>query len=69
MQACLGISVHDGEKKIILDQPYLPEGIPQLLIKDLRSGDASVDLQLERSQNSVSLRVLGQRGKVEIVMK
>jgi glycogen debranching enzyme len=69
VQACLGISVHDGEKKIILDQPYLPEGIPQLLIKDLRSGDASVDLQLERSQNSVSLRVLGQRGKVEIVMK
>src|SRR6185437_4102058 len=69
VQACLGISVHGGEKKIILDQPYLPEGIPQLLIKDLRSGDASVDLQLERSHDSVSLRVLGQRGKMEIVMK
>jgi glycogen debranching enzyme len=69
VQACLGLSVHDGEKKIIFDQPYLPEGIPQLLIKDLRSADASVDIQLERNQNSVSLRVLRKQGKVEIVMK
>jgi glycogen debranching enzyme len=69
VQACLGISVHDDEKKIVLDQPYLPEGIPQLLIKDLRSGDSSVDLQLDRSHNSVSVRVLRKHGKLEIVVK
>jgi glycogen debranching enzyme len=69
VQACLGISVHDGEKKIVLDQPYLPEGIPQLLIKGLRSGDDSVDLQLDRSHNSVAVRILRKQGRLEIVVK
>lgn len=69
VQACLGISVHDGEKKVVLDQPYLPEGIPQLIIKDLRSGDTSVDLQLDRDHNSVSVCVLRKQGKLEIVVK
>ena len=69
LQACLGISVHDGDRRIILDQPYLPEGIPQLAIKGLCCADASADLQLERNQNSVSVRVLRKRGKLEVVVK
>lgn len=69
VQACLGISVHEGDRRIILDQPYLPEGIPQLVIKDLCVADSSVDLQLERSENYVSVHVLRKRGKLEIVVK
>jgi glycogen debranching enzyme len=69
VQACLGISLHDGDRRIVLDQPYLPEGVPQLVIKELCVADASVDLQLERSQNHVSVRVLRKCGKLEIVVK
>ena len=53
LQACLGISIDAERKRIVFDDPYLPEGMSTLAIKELRCGGVSVDLFLERRNESV----------------
>jgi glycogen debranching enzyme len=67
LQSCLGLSLDAEKKQIRLDGPYLPEPIPELWIRDLRVGDACVDLFLERRNNLVRLQILDKRGEVEII--
>jgi glycogen debranching enzyme len=67
LQACLGISIDADRKRIVFDDPYLPEGIPNLSIVDLRCGDTSVDLFLERRNDSVLVNKSDSDSKVEIV--
>ena len=67
LQSCLGLSLDAEKKQIRLDGPYLPEAIPELWIRDLRVGDASVDLFLERRNNLVRLQILHKLGEVEII--
>jgi glycogen debranching enzyme len=67
VQACLGASVQSAGNRILFERPYLPEGIPQLWIKDLRSGNASVDLFFERKNNAVRVEVTDQKGDIEVV--
>lgn len=66
-QACLGASVQGLTNRILFDRPYLPEGIPQIWIKGLRSGDAVVDLFLERRNDCVRVEVTDQQGEVQVV--
>ncbi len=67
LQSCLGLSLNAQKKQIRLDGPHLPEAIPELWIRDLRVGDASVDLFLERRANLVRFQILDKRGEVEVI--
>jgi glycogen debranching enzyme len=67
LQACLGISINAERKRIVFDDPYLPEGIPQLAIQGLRCGGVSVDLLLERRNNSVLVHKAGIPSPIEIL--
>jgi len=67
LQSCLGLSLNADKKQIRLDGPYLPEAIPELWIRDVRVGGASVDLFLERRANMVRLQILDKRGEVEVI--
>lgn len=67
LQSCLGLSLNAEKKQIRLDGPHLPEAIPELWIRDLRVGDASVDLFLERRANLVRFQILDKRGEVEVI--
>ena len=53
LEGCLGISVDPVRSRIVFDRPYLPEGIPQLQIRNLRCGEALVNLVLERRGDAV----------------
>jgi glycogen debranching enzyme len=53
LEGCLGISVQAERGRIVFDRPYLPEGISQLSLRNLRCGKASADLLLERRNDSV----------------
>jgi glycogen debranching enzyme len=66
VESCLGISIQSRNKQVLFDQPYLPEGIPQLTIKGLRIGNASMDLFLERHANTVQVQVLEKQGDIEV---
>jgi glycogen debranching enzyme len=67
LQACLGLSL-DGTNRIVFDQPYLPNGIPQVWIKNLHTGSAVVELFLEKHTDEVRVEVLEQQDKVEVAM-
>lgn len=67
LQSCLGLSLDAERKQIRLDGPYLPESLPELWIRDLRVGNACVDLFLERRADLVRLQILDKRGEVEVI--
>ena len=68
LEACLGITVHVAKKQVLFDQPSLPEGIPQLSIKGLRVGNATLDLFLERKGRSVDVHVTDKAGDVDVLV-
>ena len=67
LEGCLGISVHADRGRIVFDRPFLPEGIPQLSIRDLRCGQVAVDLLLERRNDSVLVHLENKQENIEIV--
>jgi len=67
LEGCLGISLQADRGRIIFDRPYLPEGIPQLSIRNLRCGKIAVDLLLERRNDSVLIHRENSQEDVEIV--
>jgi glycogen debranching enzyme len=67
IQSCLGLTVQGLHNRVVFNRPALPEGIPQLSIRGLRVGDASVDLLFERQIDTVRVQVLEKQGDVEVV--
>ena len=53
--------------RILFDQPFLPEGIAQLNIRNLRCGKRCVDLILERRNDSVLVHCENKPGDVEVL--
>ncbi len=69
LEACLGLSIDGCKKHLVFDRPYLPEGIPQLWIKNLRIDNDRVDLLLERQAGAVRIEVLEKQGDIQVVVK
>jgi glycogen debranching enzyme len=69
LQACLGLSIDGCKKHLVFDRPYLPEGIPQLWIKNLQVDHGRTDLLLERHAVTVRIEVLEKQGDMELVVK
>jgi len=67
LQSCLGLSLDAEKKQVRLNGPCLPETVPEIWIRDLRVGEACVDLFLERRANLVRLQILDKRGDVEVI--
>jgi len=67
IQSCLGLTVQGDHSRVVFNRPALPEGIPQLSIRGLRVGDASVDLLFERQIDTVRVQVLEKQGEIEVV--
>ena len=67
LEGCLGISVQADRGRVVFDCPFLPEGIPQLFIRNLRCGKAAIDLALERRNGSVLVHCENKPDDVEIV--
>jgi glycogen debranching enzyme len=67
IQACLGLTVHGAQNRVVFERPCLPEGIPHLSIRGLRLADSSVDLHFERQADTVRVQVLEKQGEVEVV--
>ena len=67
LEGCLGISVQADRGRIVFDRPFLPEGIPQLSIRELRCGKVAVDLLLERRNDSVLVHLENKQEDIEIV--
>ena len=69
LQACLGISVDATNRRVIFDRPFLPQGVPQLSINDLRIEDCRLSLFHERDTGPVRIQVIEKHGEVDVVVK
>ena len=69
LQGCLGISVDAKSKRVVFDRPYLPQGIPQLSINDLRIEDCRISLLMERDSSTVRIQVVEKHGEIAVVVK
>jgi len=67
LQACLGISVDESNRRIVFERPFLPDGLPQICIKNLRCGTSAVDLLLERQNNEVRIEATQNPDGIEII--
>jgi len=67
LQACLGLEIRAGESRIYLHHSALPEKLQRISIRNLKVGNASVDLACERYADSVSVNILRRSGAVEVV--
>jgi glycogen debranching enzyme len=67
IQACLGLRIEGARNRVVFERPCLPEGIPQLSIRGLRVGPASVDLFFERQADNVRVQVLEKQGEVDVL--
>jgi glycogen debranching enzyme len=66
LQSCLGLSVHADESKICFAYPCLPESIQNVRIHNLCLGPNSIDLELVRNAQSVSVNILRRTGNLRV---
>jgi glycogen debranching enzyme len=68
LQSCLGLLIEAPRARLSFSQPVLPPFLESIEIKNLRIGEAVVDLSLERHAQDVGINVLRREGRVEIVV-
>jgi hypothetical protein len=67
VQAMLGIYPYAPLKMLLVD-PHLPEWLPELAVRGLRVGEASVDLRFFRKADGRSdWEILDQRGTLHVL--
>src|SRR5215470_2430974 len=69
LQACLGLDIVAPERRLVFSKPFLPQFLSQVSIRDLKVGEASVDLLLTRhNQGDVGGNVLRRNGILDVVV-
>ncbi|MGA7274822.1 MAG: amylo-alpha-1,6-glucosidase [Candidatus Udaeobacter sp.] len=69
VEACLGLSVSAPKQTLVFTKPVLPAFLPKVSIRDLKVGDARVDLLLTRhDEGDVGVNVLRRDGALEVVI-
>ena len=66
LQASLGVSVDQVAHKIRFDAPVLPSMLDDLTLRNLRLGDAEIDVRLQRSGNAIAVTVPRRVGDVQV---
>jgi glycogen debranching enzyme len=69
VEAALGLRIMAPENKVIFSKPFLPPFLPQVSIRDLKVGGASVDLLLTRhDEGDVGVNVLRRGGSLDVLV-
>jgi glycogen debranching enzyme len=66
VEASLGLEFDPWTNEIRLRNPRLPAFLDEVLLRNLRLGDASLDLQIRRHKESVSLDVPRTQGNIQV---
>jgi glycogen debranching enzyme len=67
LQACLGLRIDAGARRLELRDPTLPEFLEMVTLENLAVGEGSVDLVLRRHGDDVAVHVARRRGDVAVV--
>ncbi|TMJ16922.1 MAG: amylo-alpha-1,6-glucosidase [Alphaproteobacteria bacterium] len=66
LEAALGLEFDAKRGEIRLRNPRLPAFLNEVILRELRLADASVDLRIRRHNDDVSLEVLRKRGQIQV---
>ena len=66
LEAALGIEFDAARGEIRFRNPRLPAFLNEVILRDLRLGNSTVDLRLRRHDEDVSLEVLRTRGRIQV---
>ena len=66
LEASLGLQFDPAANEIRLRNPRLPEFLDEVVLRNLRLGEASVDLKVNRHDTEVSVEILRRRGQVQV---
>jgi hypothetical protein len=67
LEACLGLEIDAPAGRVKLDQPHLPPFLDELRVRDLKVGEASLDLIVRRHGGDTTVEIARREGKVEVV--
>ncbi len=67
LEAALGLETDALHRRIIFREPQLPSWLASLEIRNLRVGDARLDLNVLRGKHGGSVEILRREGEVEVV--
>jgi glycogen debranching enzyme len=68
LQACLGLTIRASEAAIYFFYPQLPESLQKISIHGLRVGQSSIDLEIHRSTDGVTVNPADRAGDLKVVM-
>jgi glycogen debranching enzyme len=68
LQACLGIVIDAPARRVLLERPQLPANMSRVTIRDLRVGDASVDIVCRRHADDIGVELARRVGNVELAV-
>jgi glycogen debranching enzyme len=66
LEASLGLQFDPAANEIRLRNPRLPEFLDEVVLRNLRLREASVDLKVNRHDTEVSVEILRRRGQVQV---
>ena len=69
VSSTLGMRPNAREKRLELFRPVLPASLPALRIRNLRVGEALVDLEFGAADNSISVEVLRRTGDLDVAVR
>jgi len=68
LQACLGLTIRASEATIYFFYPQLPESLQTISIHGLRVGQSSIDLEIHRSEEGVTVNPGDRAGGLKVVI-
>lgn len=69
LQACLGLTIQAHKSNIQFLTPLLPDFLQEVMITNLRIGNTSVDLSLQRHAHDVGIDLIRREGTVDIFVR
>jgi len=67
LEACLGIRIQASPPRVLFRRTMLPPALPKVEIRNLKVGNATVDIAVERTEEGAYLRIPRKAGEVDIV--
>jgi glycogen debranching enzyme len=68
LQACLGLTIRAAEGTLYFFYPRLPESLQKVSIRGLRIGQSSIDLEIQRSKDGVTVDPADRAVGLKVVM-
>lgn len=68
LNACLGMSIDAPSHRLRFNHPTLPAYLEEVTIRNLRTGDATIDITFHRHPDDIGISILRRTGDVEVVV-